>query len=134
MIYTSYYACPLINRKTMHLVQISNSVPKGFVPNGKLNEAIPDWKTIVEPFKAGLIDAIQYRKRYIAALDQNSINLFIRLDNEIKKVAGKDIVLLCYEKSSDFCHRHILAEYINENIDVFGVEVEELADNEPTLF
>ena len=25
----------------------------------------------------------------------------------------KDPILLCYEKSNEFCHRHILAEYIN---------------------
>jgi uncharacterized protein (DUF488 family) len=39
------------------------------------------------------------------------------LENE-----GKDIIFLCYEKSGDFCHRHILADWLEENM---GVRVEE---------
>ena len=36
-------------------------------------------------------------------------------------------VLLCYEKSSEFCHRHVLAEYINI---VYGIEVKEVEIDE----
>lgn len=32
-----------------------------------------------------------------------------------------EIVLICYEKSSDFCHRHLVAEWLNNN----GHEVKE---------
>lgn len=28
---------------------------------------------------------------------------------------GKDIVLICYEKPSDFCHRHLVAEWLTKN-------------------
>lgn len=28
---------------------------------------------------------------------------------------GKDIALICYEKPSDFCHRHLVADWLNEN-------------------
>ena len=28
---------------------------------------------------------------------------------------GKDIVLICYEKPSDFCHRHLVAGWLNQN-------------------
>lgn len=34
---------------------------------------------------------------------------------------GKDICLLCYEKPNDFCHRHLVAEWLREN----GIECEE---------
>ena len=27
--------------------------------------------------------------------------------------SGKDVALICYEKSSDFCHRHIVADWLN---------------------
>ena len=36
-------------------------------------------------------------------------------------------ILLCYEDSSDFCHRHVLAEYINIK---YGIEVKEIEINE----
>lgn len=36
---------------------------------------------------------------------------------------GKDIALLCYEAPSDFCHRHLVAEWLKEN----GIDVEEFS-------
>lgn len=38
-------------------------------------------------------------------------------------IMDTEIVLLCYEKSTDFCHRHILREYLNEN---FNTNITEL--------
>ena len=35
---------------------------------------------------------------------------------------GQDVALCCYEKPEDFCHRHILAEWIKEKT---GVEIKE---------
>lgn len=28
---------------------------------------------------------------------------------------SEDIALICYEKPSDFCHRHLVAEWLNQN-------------------
>lgn len=30
-------------------------------------------------------------------------------------VGENDIALICYEKPSDFCHRHLVAEWLNQN-------------------
>ena len=30
-------------------------------------------------------------------------------------VGENDIVLICYEKPSDFCHRHLVADWLNQN-------------------
>lgn len=35
---------------------------------------------------------------------------------------GNDCVLLCYEKSSDFCHRHLVANWLKENLNIEVVE------------
>jgi len=37
---------------------------------------------------------------------------------------GKDVVLLCYEKPNDFCHRHLVAEWLNAELDL---DIKELA-------
>ena len=39
----------------------------------------------------------------------------------------KDPILLCYEKGQDFCHRHVLAEYIEMkyNINVRDINIDE---------
>ncbi len=39
--------------------------------------------------------------------------------NIFKLADGKTPVLLCYEKPEDFCHRHLVAEWLNANNDVF---------------
>lgn len=49
---------------------------------------------------------------------------------ELSEVAGfinrhNDICLICYEKSSDFCHRHLVADWLNEN----GYKCRELNEN-----
>lgn len=39
----------------------------------------------------------------------------------------KDPILLCYEKGQEFCHRHILAEYIEMK---YGIEVRDIKIDE----
>lgn len=45
--------------------------------------------------------------------------------HELKTMSnGQDIALLCYEKPEDFCHRHLVAAWLNKN----GYEVSEYAE------
>ena len=56
------------------------------------------------------------------------------IDRIIKmiQIFGDNVVLLCWESPEKFCHRHILADYINKNS---GVVVEEFGkENEISLF
>lgn len=39
----------------------------------------------------------------------------IDLVNSTEDHIGKEIALICYEKPSDFCHRHLVAEWLNSN-------------------
>ena len=39
----------------------------------------------------------------------------------------KDPILLCYERGQDFCHRHVLAEFINIR---YGIDVEDFIIDE----
>ncbi len=39
----------------------------------------------------------------------------------------KDPILMCYERGQDFCHRHVLAEFINIR---YGINVEDLIIDE----
>jgi len=39
----------------------------------------------------------------------------------------KDPILLCYEKGQDFCHRHVLAEFIELN---YGIKVRDIKIDE----
>ncbi|MCM1500678.1 MAG: hypothetical protein NC124_19625, partial [Clostridium sp.] len=39
---------------------------------------------------------------------------FSRMDHGFN-VGKNDIALICYGKPSDFCHRHLVAEWLNQN-------------------
>lgn len=61
-----------------------------------------------------------YVKRY-----ENEILFY--LDPEEIYNDLKDKILLCYEKPSDFCHRHLVAKWLNRNL---GLNIEEKLDFE----
>ncbi len=43
--------------------------------------------------------------------------------HRIKDATGnRDVVLMCYEKPGDLCHRHMLADYIKQNLRVWVEE------------
>ena len=46
-------------------------------------------------------------------------------------VTSDTIALVCYEKPSDFCHRHLVAKWINENT---NIEVREYEDEHVELW
>lgn len=72
----------------------------------------------------------RYRKEVLSRLDVNGF-----LETLKSFSHGKDVALCCYEKPSDFCHRHILAEWLNENygldIQEFGQEKQKIVKEEP---
>lgn len=114
-IYTSYYA---------NLKKISQSYPE-IVPISIAGRC-PDWYL-----------GAQYKKLapkywFFQQWKENHDNdFYIRnfrsevLDNldrtqvwlDLHEISdGKDIVLLCYEKPSDFCHRHLVAEWLGTSV------------------
>lgn len=66
---------------------------------------------------------VEYIRLYKGILSR--LNAF-EVVEQIKSLSeGKDVALCCYEKPSDFCHRHMLAEWITQNTSIqikeFGV-------------
>lgn len=59
--------------------------------------------------------------------------------NEIESIAkGRNVALLCYEKPGDFCHRHLLADFLNKelglNISEYEAPAQPPQRKQPTLF
>lgn len=131
-IHTSYYGSPRLSRIDYYLVQISNSVPKNFVPDRRWNEVIPDWCTMVAPSKDGLISHKEYERRYRRMLDQRKESIERTFTENISR-SNRTPVLMCYEAPNKFCHRHILAKWLVENNIVDNV-TELPTDPDPTIF
>lgn len=74
-----------------------------------------------------------YQKLVLEPLD---VNKFIEMLKTMGR--GKDVALCCYEKPGQFCHRHLLAEWLNKKANLgikeFGVKEKIEAEEALTLF
>lgn len=116
-IYTSYFAK-------------LRSLPENIVPISICGKA-PDWYTGLQYKKLapkyGFF--MEWKKThdndyYIEHFDSEVLNLLDAktIYEELSKMSGgKDIALICYEKPSDFCHRHLVAKWLTKN----GIPCEE---------
>ena len=114
MIYTSYFGKLKSLPKNIVPVAICGGLPEWY--HGawykKLAPTWMIWKNWNETH-----DEVKYRETYfptvLAKLNQDTVieelNEFIR-----NYPLGTEIALICYEKPEDFCHRHLVAEWLQE--------------------
>ena len=108
MIYTSYFS--KINKLPDNIVPISISAkpPKGY-KGLQYKKLAPTYQILMEWKKTG--DTEWYIEEY----DDEVLSNFKpdRVFAELMQMsAGKDVALICFEKSGDFCHRHLVAEWL----------------------
>ena len=122
-IYTSYFAnLKNLEKENIFPIGICCYPPKWF--NGPNLGAIAPTPDILEKCKSS---HAEYEKRYKAEV----LSIFKDVSTLINKISyisgGKDVALCCYEKPSDFCHRHIVAKWLEEQA---GIEVKEFEKTE----
>jgi len=123
-LWTGYFATYAKKAPDCFAVAICNTVPAGVRADTTWKGVIPDWDSCVEPYKKGLITEDMYEERYLHQLDMNGEAILKGVDALLSHAEkmGRRLVLLCYEKPSDFCHRHILARWLERR----GFRVKEL--------
>lgn len=106
MIYTSYFAN---QRKLAHLkkVSISRFPPKWFQADEYALELAPS-KELLNEYKNGNVSDEEYDEIY----KQETLSK-LNPEDIFHKYDGA--VLLCYEKTGDFCHRNIVSQWLQEN-------------------
>jgi uncharacterized protein YeaO (DUF488 family) len=72
----------------------------------------PTWN-IIKQYKLKKIDEEEYSTLYINILKARELT-----PEGIYDALPDQTVLLCYEKPGDFCHRRVLANWIEQSIDV----------------
>lgn len=120
MIYTSYFGNV---RKLHEFVQISIALytPR-FLKIPKYSNLAPHHKMLEMPEE-------QYRKVYAELLSRLDPEQVLKDLQEIAQ--GNNFVLLCYEKPNEFCHRHLVADWLNTNC---KTRIIEYGSDELTLF
>lgn len=112
MIYTGYYAkIKEYEKAGLQLVSIAGKAP-AFYKDVQYKKFAPTWD-IFSRWKSGEIDNFQYNEEFksnvLDKLNKDEVRNFLNSFD-------RDIILLCYEKSGDFCHRHIVADWIETEL------------------
>lgn len=116
-IYTSYFGnSKKLQQAGIKVIGISLYPPRWF--NGISLKQVAPTKSIL--FANGQTQE-EYTRRYRSeVLSRQDMQLFLKTVEQAS--GGQDVALCCYEKPEDFCHRHILADWIKEKL---GVEISE---------
>ena len=117
MIYTSYFA--KMRKMPENLVTISICIVTPQWYKGKQYKKLAPRNNFFSAWKITHDNHLyveQYNREVLAHLDPHET---VRELMELS--GGKDIALMCYEKPTDFCHRHLVAQWLQKA----GYEVRE---------
>lgn len=110
-IYTSYFAKMRYLPKNVVPISICAKKPNWY--NGLEYKILAPKYTFLMKYKEDH-DEDYYTKCFNEQiLDRLSVKNIIQDLQTLSN--GKDICLLCYEKSTDFCHRHLVANWLRKN-------------------
>ncbi len=116
-IYTSYFANLIKIPASIVPISISCKPPKGY--HGLEYKVLaPSYVLLSACHKNH--DEDYYRQVFCNKLNSLNARNIVEVLEYLSK--GKDIVLVCYERPENFCHRHLVAEWLCKN----GYETEEL--------
>lgn len=128
MIYTSNYANRAIGTGFSR-IRTSITAPKGYHCDDEWLTVAPDWKTLLKPYKEGLIDDAEYTRRYLNQLNGQKERILTQYKTLQEK--HPDAVLLCWCRPGAFCHRRLLAEWLETQT---GTHIPEYGRASGTLF
>lgn len=111
---TSFHNLKALKDKKFICIAICNSLPAAATGQViHIPSVAPDWETI-KKYRYAQIDQKQFKQEYVKKLekiDATKPEFFMSLKNDEDKLL---IALLCHEPKGKFCHRKILAEWLNE--------------------
>lgn len=116
-IFTSYFANLKKIPDNIVPISISCKPPKGY--NGLEYMLLAPSKALLSAWHKNH-DESNYRQVFCRQLSNLNADAVVRVLEYLSK--GRDIVLVCYERPENFCHRHLVAEWFGEN----GYQTEEL--------
>ena len=74
-------------------------------------------ENLLRQFKDKTIDEYVFGQKYLNELSERGLTPH-GVRSILESVAnGRDILLCCYERPGEFCHRHLLANWLGNDID-----------------
>jgi len=110
MIYTSYFAkLKEVRNLGITPISIAQGVPRG-IDVLSYKKVAPPW-SLVKEYKRSNDSALYIRVYFETIL--NKLNQYKVITDILLLAMSPDVALICFEKPEDFCHRHIVAEWLN---------------------
>ena len=116
ILYTSYFA--KLNKGIGTKASVTQYDPKWLdfkKYNIKRSLGLAPSKELLYDYKYNNLSWSEYRQRYIR---EGLNNKYFQTDIKMIKYLldkGENVTIYCYEKSTDNCHRHIIAEIFREH-------------------
>ena len=101
------------------IISIAIGDSKSFVVPCKMKELSPSWK-LLKGYKSGVINESQYVKEFMLKLEL--LNPYKTVQALGRLAKGLEPILICHCQKSEFCHRHLVAEWLEQT----GIIIEEL--------
>ena len=112
-IYTSYFANWRKFPEGAYTLGVTRHPPKN----------VDNWiflspsDALLKDYKAGRISEHIYSRRYRKELEPKNRDAVIVFLRDLERKHG-NVVLCCYEKKGDFCHRKLLAEWLKPELEI----------------
>lgn len=113
-LFTSYYAR---SGELPSAVAISAKSPS-FYKGKRYLKLAPSWD-LLNAYKSGQVDERGYTEWYLRLLAERKLT-----PQQVVDELEEGSVLLCYEGPGKFCHRHIVAEWLEAGADVKVEEIQ----------
>lgn len=115
-IYTSYFSNGAkLSKDGIVMIGIALYPPKWFTGQS-IKYVSPSWD-ILHNAKSNEDYIQRFNAEILAKRDPK-----VFLSNIERMANGKDVALCCFEKPDEFCHRHLVADWLNKNL---GLNIEE---------
>ena len=108
-IYTSYFA----NWRNFPIGSKAVGITR-FAPTYWKNpnlEVLAPSKELLNQYRSNDIDEYMFKKKYFKELEARGLTPKLVMQ-ELQKLGAETVILCCYEKPGDFCHRHLFAEWM----------------------
>ena len=117
MIYTSYFAkIKQLEKNNIIPISICGKAPDWY-KGIQYKKLAPKYEFFMEWKKNRNNDYYieHFYTEVLEPLDAFDVLHQLMYMSELETGKVRDIALICYEKPSDFCHRHLVAEWLNKN-------------------
>lgn len=116
MIYTSYFANWRNFPRDSLIIGVTRFPPSNIEFN--IDKLAPS-ANLLRRYQNKEIDEYVFEVEYKRELRESGLTPD-KVKEMLNKISyNKDIILCCYEKTGEFCHRHILAKWLGDNINEY---------------